>query len=86
MIYYIDCAENILYFSAVHVQRRVGSTQNFDREFTKMSAENSPSDEAVLNLLTDEFKDFSYVNIEFGTSSNWKNADRIIEADSTCEC
>ncbi|RXN33104.1 kinase C beta type isoform X2 [Labeo rohita] len=53
---------------ATHPQNRRNSrdTCNFDREFTKMAVELTPTDKLfIMNLDQDEFLGFSYTNPEY---------------------
>uniref|UniRef100_A0A3Q3L8N5 AGC-kinase C-terminal domain-containing protein n=1 Tax=Mastacembelus armatus TaxID=205130 RepID=A0A3Q3L8N5_9TELE len=57
--------------STLHLQRNRRDTCNFDKEFTKMPVDLTPTDKLVImNLDQDEFLGFSYTNPEYLAPAN----------------
>ncbi|XDV12912.1 hypothetical protein PO909_001461 [Leuciscus waleckii] len=56
----------LLCFTGTKIKRNSRDTCNFDREFTKMAVELTPTDKLfIMNLDQDEFLGFSYTNPEY---------------------
>ncbi|KAL7850007.1 hypothetical protein SRHO_G00193560 [Serrasalmus rhombeus] len=58
--------ESLYYSSVTFGHKNSRDTCNFDREFTKMPTELTPTDKLfIMNLDQDEFLGFSYTNPEY---------------------
>lgn len=54
-----------------HLQKNRRDTCNFDKEFTKMATDLTPTDKLVImNLDQDDFMGFSYTNPEYAAPGN----------------
>lgn len=65
------CTLSLFIFLKLDLQRNRRDTCNFDKEFTKMPVDLTPTDKLVImNLDQDEFLGFSYTNPEYVAPAN----------------